>query len=213
MRRAKLSTIEQVFVLIAALTIFFVTFYQLSADGVLPGNDPAVHLIKAKEIITNQRVSYSEIAWYPPLFHTLLAMMQLLAGTMDVMVTAFLLKLFVATLNVLLMLCTYLIARKLFNIPVAVASTVFTLISVPLFEIICWGGYPNYVGFAYIALIFYVMLKDIKVKTKLLLLFFGVFFLGLTHQLSMFVSFDVYSNVSLPVPAVALKRICWCFLP
>jgi hypothetical protein len=186
-QKAKLSTIELIFVLIAALTIFFVTFQQLSADGVLPGNDPAVHLIKAKQIITDQRVSYSEIAWYPPLFHTLLAMMQLFAGTLDIMVAALLLKLFVATLNVLLLLCTYLIARKIFNIPVAVASTVFTFMSVPLFEIMYWGGYPNYLGFAYIALIFYVMLKDFKVKTKLFLLFFDVFFLGLTHQLSMFV--------------------------
>ena len=187
MKKPKLSTIERIFVLIAALTLFVATFHVLSSDGVLPGNDPAVHLIKSSIIVEDQGVSYSEIAWYPPLFHTFLATLQIFAGTLDVMVAAFLLKMMVATLNVLLMLCTYLLARKLCGRIVAVASTVFTFASVPLFEIIFWGGYANFLGFCFIALIFYIMTKDFGLKIKTFLLFFGCFILGLTHQLSMFV--------------------------
>ncbi|MEJ2281358.1 MAG: hypothetical protein P8X97_05530, partial [Candidatus Bathyarchaeota archaeon] len=73
MQKVKLSTVELFFVLIATIILFIVTIQQLSTAGILPGNDPAVHLAKARIIIMDEKVSYSEIAWYPPLFHTILA--------------------------------------------------------------------------------------------------------------------------------------------
>lgn len=187
MQKLRLSTIELVFVLIAASTLFIVTVHQMSADGVLPGNDPAVHLAKAKQIVIDERVSYSEVAWYPPLFHTILAMLQIFAGTLDIMVAAFLLKLLIATLNVLILLSTYLLGRKLFGTGVAVASAVFTILSVPLFEMIFWGGYANFLGLAYIAFVFYILNKDFGVPVKTFLLFLGAFTIGLSHQLATFV--------------------------
>ena len=187
MQKLRLPTIELVFVLIAVSTLFIITVHQMSTDGVLPGNDPAVHLGKAKKIVMDERVSYSEVAWYPPLFHTVLAMLQIFAGTLDVMVAAFILKLLIATLNVLILLSIYLLSRKLFGIGVAVASTVFTILSVPLFEIIFWGGYANFLGLAYIAFIFYILNKNFGVKVKTYLLFLGTFTIVLTHQLATFV--------------------------
>lgn len=187
MQKTKLTTIELFFIIIAASTIFILTFHRMSSAGILPGNDPAVHLLKAKQIVMDERVSYSEIAWYPPAFHTILAMLQILAGTLDVMAAAFILKLMISTLNVLLLLCTYLIVRKILNKSIAVASVVFTIISVPLFETIYWGGYANILGFACIAFIFYIMVKDFQVTTKTFLLFSGALTLGLAHQLSTFV--------------------------
>jgi hypothetical protein len=186
-QKAKLSVIELVFVLIAVSTLFIFTVHQMSTDGILPGNDPAVHLGKAEKIVMDKRVSYSEVAWYPPLFHTILAMLQIFAGTLDVMVAAFLLKLLIATLNVLILLSTYLLSRKLFGTGVAVASAVFTVLSVPLFEIIFWGGYANFLGLAYIAFIFYILNKDLRVSIKTFLLFLGAFTIGLSHQLATFV--------------------------
>jgi hypothetical protein len=159
----------------------------LSTDGVLPGNDPSVHLLRAKQIIINEKISYSEISWYPPFFHTIVAMIQILAGTVDIMVASFILKMLIATLNVLLILSTYLLARKLFGKGTAVASTLFTIISVPLFEMIFWGGYANIMGLAYIAFIFYILNKDLGVKVKTLLLFSGAFTLILIHHLTTFV--------------------------
>ena len=187
MQKLRLSTIELVFVLIAASTLFIVTVHQMSTDGVLPGNDPAVHLAKAKQIVIDERVSYSEVAWYPPLFHTIVAMLQIFAGTLDIMVAAFLLKLLIATLNVLILLSTYLLGRKLFGTGVAVASAVFTVLSVPLFEMIFWGGYANFLGLAYIAFVFYILNKDFGVPVKTFLLFLGAFTIGLSHQLATFV--------------------------
>ena len=187
MQKLRLSTIELVFVLIAASTLFIVTVHQMSTDGVLPGNDPAVHLAKAKQIVIDERVSYSEVAWYPPLFHTIVAMLQIFAGTLDIMVAAFLLKLLIATLNVLILLSTYLLGRKFFGRGVAVASAVFTVLSVPLFEMIFWGGYANFLGLAYIAFVFYILNTDFGVPVKTLLLFLGAFTIGLSHQLATFV--------------------------
>ncbi len=187
MQKAKLSTIELFFVLIAVSTLFVVTVHQLSTAGVLPGNDPAVHLGKAKQIVMDERVSYSEVAWYPPLFHTIVAMLQIFAGTLDVMAAAFILKMLIATFNVLILLATYLLSRKLFGTGVAVASAVFTILSVPLFEMIFWGGYANFMGLAYIAFVFYIMNKDFGVIIKTFLLFLGAFTLVLSHQLAAFV--------------------------
>ena len=50
LQKPKLSTIELVFVLIVASTLFTVTFYQMSTSGILPGNDPAIHLVKSEKI-------------------------------------------------------------------------------------------------------------------------------------------------------------------
>jgi hypothetical protein len=186
-QKLRLPTIELVFVLVAASTLFIVTVHQMSTSGVLPGNDPAVHLAKAKQIVIDKRVSYSQIAWYPPFFHVIVAMLQIFAGTVDVMVAAFLLKLLIAALNVLILLSTYLLSRKLFGTFVAVASAVFTILSVPLFEMIFWGGYANFLGLAYIVFIFYILNKDFKISTKTFLLFLGAFTIGLSHQLVTFV--------------------------
>ncbi|MGW8289474.1 MAG: hypothetical protein ACWGNP_04300, partial [Candidatus Bathyarchaeia archaeon] len=81
MQKLRLSTCELVFVLIASVTLFAITVHQMSTSGVLPGNDPAVHLGKTTRIVLDEGVSYSEVSWYPPLFHTIVAMLQIFAGT------------------------------------------------------------------------------------------------------------------------------------
>ncbi|HUU86431.1 MAG TPA: hypothetical protein VMX17_01590, partial [Candidatus Glassbacteria bacterium] len=201
MQKPKLSTIELVFILIAASTLFILTVHQLSTDGVLPGNDPSVHLLRAKQIILDKKISYSEISWYPPFFQTIVATIQIFAGTIDVIAAAFILKMLIATLFVLLMLSTYLLARKLFGLGTAVASAIFTIISVPLFEMIFWGGYANFMGLVYIVFIFYIMNKDLGVKVKTFLLFSGAFTLILIHHLTAFVFVLIF------IPAFLISSI------
>jgi hypothetical protein len=207
MQKLRLSNRELVFIIIASVTLFAVTFHQMSTSGVLPGNDPSVHLGKTARIVLDEGVSYSEVAWYPPLFHTIVAMLQIFAGTLDVMVAAFLTKLLIATLNVLILLATYLLSRKFFGQGVAVASTVFTVLSIPLSEMIFWGGYANFLGLAYIALIFYIMNKDFKTSTKILLLFLGAATIGLTHTLVTFVFVLMFVPAFLVSTIGARKKI------
>ena len=111
--RPKRSIGELVFISAAIFTLFFVTVHQLSMDGILPGNDPAVHLAMAKDVVANRGITYGEIPWYPPIFHTFLATLLLFVGTVDVLVAGLILKLVVAATNVLILLSTYLLCRKL----------------------------------------------------------------------------------------------------
>jgi asparagine N-glycosylation enzyme membrane subunit Stt3 len=186
-QKISLPTLEQIFVLIAVITTFSATVYYMSTAGILPGNDPAVHLAKAEKIVVEGRITYSAVSWYPPLFHALLAVLQIFAGTLDIMVAAFILKMLIATLNVLILLSTYLLCRRLFGMGAAVASAVFTVLSVPLFEMAFWGGYANFLGLAYISFIFYIMNKDLQVSVKTFLLFLVAFTIVLSHQLATFV--------------------------
>jgi hypothetical protein len=196
---------ELVFVFIAVSTLFLITVHQMSMDGILPGNDPAVHLGKTKNTIINKGVAYSEIFWYPPLFHVFLAVLLLFVGTVDVMVASLVLKFVVATINVLLLLSTYLLGRRLLGRGVAIASSMFTILSVPLCEMICWGGYANFLGIAYIALVFYIMNRNYGGSVKAFLLFLATFALALTHQLATFVFLLVFVPALL-VGAIKSKR-------
>ncbi|MDH5376079.1 MAG: hypothetical protein OEW95_09765, partial [Candidatus Bathyarchaeota archaeon] len=192
---------ELVFVFVAVSTLFFITVHQMSMDGILPGNDPAVHLGKTKTIIVNKGVAYTDIPWYPPLFHTFLAVLLLFVGTVDVTVASLVLKFVVPTINVLILLSTYLLGRRLLGRGAAIASAVFTILSVPLFEMISWGGYANFLGIAYIALIFYIMNRNYGGSVKAFLLFLLTFALALTHQLATFVFLLVF------VPALLIGAI------
>jgi hypothetical protein len=202
---------ELLFVSVAVSTLFFITVHQMSMDGILPGNDPAVHLGKTKTIIINKGVTYSQIPWYPPLFHTFLAVLLLFVGTVDVMVASLVLRFVVATINVLILLSTYLLGRRLLGRGVAIASSMFTILSVPLCEMICWGGYANFLGIAYIALIFYIMNRNYGRLVKAFLLFLVTFALALTHQLAIFVFLLVFVPALL-VGAIRSKRKFLTFL-
>jgi hypothetical protein len=209
--KAERSFAELVFVFFVSSMLFFVTVQQMSMDGILPGNDPAVHIGKTKNIVVRKGVTYSEIFWYPPLFHTFLAVLLLFAGTVEVMVASMVLRFVVATINVLILLSTYLLARRLLGRGAAVASGLFTILSVPLFEMICWGGYANFLGIAYIALIFYIMNRNYGVLVKAFLLVLATFALTLTHQLATFVFLLVFAPALL-ISAIGSKRKFLTFL-
>ncbi|MFW6111387.1 MAG: hypothetical protein ACOC6H_05060, partial [Thermoproteota archaeon] len=140
-----------------------------------------------EDIIRNNRVSYSEGGWYPPLFHSFLAVLLILTGAREVLMVSLIVKLAVATTHVLLLLSTYLLSRRMFGRDVAVSSVLFILPSAPLFEMICWGGYPSLLGLSLIPLIFYIMLNHWKDLTKICLLSLLTFSLILIHQLVAFV--------------------------
>ncbi|MFC1486748.1 hypothetical protein ACFLRN_03560 [Thermoproteota archaeon] len=206
MQKIKLSTIELVFIIIAASILFIITVHQMSSAGILPGNDPAVHLGKSATIVIDQKVTYSTVPWYPPLFHTLLAILQILAGTLDVIAAAFILKMLIATLNVLILLSTYLLCKKLFGIGIGVTASVFVILSVPLSEMIFWGGYANFLGLAYIAFIFYILNKDMHVYQKTFFLFIGSFTIVLSHQLATFVFVLMFIPAFLVTKTSSKKR-------
>ena len=205
------SAAELVFVLVAVSSLFVFTINLMSTDGILPGNDPAVHLEQAKTVVMNKGVAHSEIFWYPPFFHTFLAILLLFAGTVDVMVASLMLKFMVATSNVLLLLSTYLLCRRLLGRGVAITSTVFTALSVPLLEMIFWGGYPNFLGIAYFPFIFNIVYKNYRAWVKTFLLLLLAFTLVMTHQLAAFVFLPVFISAFL-ISSIRSKRSFFAFV-
>ncbi len=201
MPKSRLLSAELVFIVVAASALFFFTVYQMSIDGIIPGNDPAVHLEVAKNIVTTKVVDYSEIFWYPPLFHTFLAALLLFTGTVDVVIASLILKFVVATISVLLFLATYVLCRRLLGTGIALASSLFAFLSVPLFKMTFWGGYPNYLSIAFIVLICYIINTNWASSIKTFLLFLISFSLVLTHQLSALVLFIAF------VPAFFISTI------
>jgi hypothetical protein len=190
--KTRLSKFELVFVLLTATALFALTVHLMSMDGILPGNDPAVHIAKAETIIANKGVAYSDIPWYPPLFHVFLAVLLLLGGSLDVAVAILLVKLMVAAITVLILLSTYVFCRRFLGVGVAVCSSVFTFMSVAFLEMVFWGGYTSYLGLAYIPLIFYIAYANFSGVVKVSLLTMMSFALVLTHQLSAFVFFLIF---------------------
>jgi len=209
--KARLFTFEFIFIFLTAAALFAVTIHLMSMDGILPGNDPAVHIAKAETIIADKGVAYSDIPWYPPLFHAFLAVLLLLAGSIDLAVACLLVKLVVAAITVLVLLSTYVFCRRFFGIGMAVCSAVFTFISVAFFEMIFWGGYTSYLGLAYIPFIFYIVYANFSGVAKAFLLILMSFTLVLTHQLSAFVFFLVFVP-SLLVSSAKSKKTLLMFL-
>lgn len=175
---------ERLLVLLACSLIFIFTIHQLTYDGLLPGNDPAVHLGKAQRIVLNERVEYSGVPWYPPLFHTFTAVLLLFMGSIDVTVAIPALRFVVASINVLLMLSTYSLCKRLLGRGVAITSLVFSSLLIPYFEIMFWGGYPNFLGIALISLTLFTVNTDFNFVSKTLILVLLAFALVLTHQLA-----------------------------
>lgn len=211
MFKTRLSAFELVFVLVTALALFGITVHLMSMDGILPGNDPAVHIAKAEAIIANKGVAYSDIPWYPPLFHAFLAILLLLAGSVDIAVACLLVKLVVAAVTVLILLSTYVFCRRFLGVGIAVCSAVFTFMSVAFFEMIFWGGYTSYLGLAYIPFIFYIAYTNFSGVAKASLLIIMSFALVLTHQLSAFVFFLIFVP-SFLISSVKSKRRLLVFL-
>lgn len=202
MSKTEWSRGELLFLGIITLAFFSIVIYQMSLDGILPGNDPAVHLAKTKIIMENNRVTYRGGEWYPPLFHVFLAASLLLAGTTDIWAVSLIVKLLVSGISVLMLLSTYLLSRKWFGRDIAVTSAVFTMLSLPIFEMIDWGGYPNFLGLVFIPLIFYVMTCKEMNLPRACILFLLTFSLILTHQLAAF----VFCLLAVPVLLITTKK-------
>jgi hypothetical protein len=73
------------------------------------------------------------------------------------------------------------------------------------------GGYPNFLGIAYIPFIFYIMNKDYRTWVKTFLLCLLTFTLVLTHQLAAFVFLPVFISAFL-ISSIKSKRSFFTFI-
>ncbi|TRO48632.1 hypothetical protein E2P47_02655, partial [Candidatus Bathyarchaeota archaeon] len=102
---------------VAVFSVFiFVFFYTiLSMNGLVLGNDPAVHLQRADFFLSTGKIPISDIAWYPPLYHIFLSTLIAFTGAIEIESLIFLIKTFTVLIDWLLIFSVYLLGSKFFN--------------------------------------------------------------------------------------------------
>ena len=92
------------------MLIFAIFFTLISMNGVVLGNDPAVHLEKAQIFLNTGKISLANLGWTPPLYQILLAMFISLAGSTNIGQLIFFVKVLAVIIDWLLFISVYLIA-------------------------------------------------------------------------------------------------------
>ncbi len=182
---------EKVF-LVAFSALLLVFFYVLiSANGLVLGNDSAVHLTTAIEFLGTGRISLGDIAWYPPLFHIMLATFMTFTGVTSVDQMLFLMKTVTALVDWLLVFSVYLLGAKFFGKKVGVLAAVLLLLCFPLYEINFFGSYTSILAIAFMSLLFVYISLERQGFEDAFLVFILAFSVVLSHQLGTFMAFMI----------------------
>ncbi len=178
---------------IAFITIFsvliLVGFYTvISMNGVILGNDPAVHLEKARIFLNTGQIPLSSNSWTPPLFEIVLAMFISLTGATDIAQLIFVEKVLTVIVNWLLFMSVYMISSKMFSKKVGAVASVLLLMCFPIFELNQWGGYTTVLGIAFLILLLLYLPLSIEKFGYAIVTFFVAFSVVLSHQLTTFLA-------------------------
>jgi len=92
MHYSAIGGFEVVFVAVFSVLISAIFYVLISMNGVVLGNDPAVHLEKAQIFLNTGQISLANIGWTPPLYQIVLAMFISLSGAADMGQMIFLVK-------------------------------------------------------------------------------------------------------------------------
>lgn len=169
--------------------VIMVAFYALiSMNGLVLGNDPAVHLEKAQIFLQTGQISLANLSWTPPLFQLLLAMLISMTGANSLGQLIFIEKTLAVVVDWLLFFSVYLIGAKFFNKKIGGIAAVLLLFCFPLFELNQFGGYTSVLGLAFMFLLFLYLPLATKDIGHIAIAFFAAFSLVLSHQLAMFVT-------------------------
>lgn len=178
---------ERIFAVVFSVLAVALIYILISANGVILGNDPAVHLSKAYEMLETGKVSVSEITWYPPLYRVILAELITFTGAVSIGNAIFLVKVLTVTIDWLLIFSVYLLARRLLNAVTGMIASFLLFLCFPFYEINFWGGYPSLLSIVYLCLlILYLARKDGYANT--LIIFIMAFSIVLTHPFTTFLT-------------------------
>ena len=180
--------IELAFAAFFSILVFLLFFFIVGANGLILGNDPAVHLQRAEMFLNAGRIPLSDIAWYPPLYHIVLATFMAFTGATSVDQMLVLMKAVTALINCLLVFSVYLIAAKFFSKKTGALAAALLLLCFPLYEINSWGGYTSVLSMAFMVLAFMYLASPLKSAWSSLLTFTLGFSVVMSHQLATFLS-------------------------
>jgi len=169
--------------------VILVLFYSItSMNGLVMGNDPAVHMEKAHIFLETGKIPLENLGWTPPLFQIVLAVLISFTGATSVAQLIFLEKALAVLIDWLLFFSVYLIGSKFFGKRIGGIAAVLLLFCVPLFELNLWGGYTTVLGLAFMFLLFLYLPLAMKSFGHITVAFFVAFSLVLSHQLTAFLT-------------------------
>ncbi len=175
--------------LVVFSAVILVAFYALiSMNGLVLGNDPAVHLEKAQIFLQTGEISLENLGWTPPLYQILLATLIAFTGASSFEQMIFLVKAAAVVVNWLLLFSVYLLGSKVFGRKVGATAAVLLLLCFPMYEVNMFGGYTTVLALAFMFLVFLYTPLATEHSGYLLVTFFAAFALVLSHQLATFLA-------------------------
>ncbi|MBN1358645.1 hypothetical protein JW988_07745 [Candidatus Bathyarchaeota archaeon] len=169
--------------------VILVLFYSItSMNGLVMGNDPAVHMEKAHIFLQTGKIPLENLGWTPPLFQIVLAVLISFTGATSVAQLIVLEKALAVVIDWLLFFSVYLIGSKFFGKRIGVVAAVLLLFCVPMFELNLWGGYTTVLGLAFLFLLLAYLPFALKTVEHIIITFFVAFSLVLSHQLTAFLT-------------------------
>ena len=184
----KEKKIEIAFTTIFSVLIFAIFYTLISMNGVVLGNDPAVHLEKAQIFLNTGKISLANLGWIPPLYEIVLGMLVSLTGATDIGQMIFLVKALAVIIDWLLFLSVYLLASRFFSKKVGAVASVLLLMCYPMYEVNQFGGYTTVLALAFMMLVFLYTPLAIERLGYLVVTFFAAFGVVLSHQLGAFLA-------------------------
>jgi hypothetical protein len=188
---------EAAFIAVFSVLIFVIFYVLISMNGIVLGNDPAVHLEKAMIFLNTGEISLANLGWTPPLYQIILAMFIALSGANDIAQFIFLVKVVAVICDWLLVFSAYLIASRFFDKRVGVVACILLLMCFPMFEANQFGGYTTVLALAYMLLVFLYTPLAVEKFGYLIATFFVAFGLVLSHQLAAFLAFFIMPPILL----------------
>lgn len=169
--------------------LILVLFYSVtSMNGLVMGNDPAVHMEKAHIFLETGKIPLENLGWTPPLFSILLAMIISFTGATGVSQLIFMEKALAVVIDWLLFFSVYLIGSKFLGKKIGGVAAVLLLFCVPIYELNLWGGYTTVLGLAFLFLLLVYLPFALKNFKHTVIAFFMAFSLVLSHQLTAFLT-------------------------
>jgi hypothetical protein len=180
--------LELTFLVVFSAVILMVFFALISMNGLVLGNDPAVHLEKAQIFLQTGAISLENLGWTPPLYQILLATLIAFTGASSFGQMIFLVKAAAVVVNWLLLFSVYLLGSKVFGRRVGATAAVLLLLCFPMYEVNMFGGYTTVLALAFMFLVFLYTPLATEHSGYLLVTFFAAFALVLSHQLATFLA-------------------------
>lgn len=166
-------------------------------NGVVLGNDPAVHLEKANIYLNTHYISLANLGWTPPLYQIFLAVAIALTGASNIGEYIFLLRALTAVIDWMLFMSVYLVGSRFFNKKVGATAAVVLLMCFPVFEANQFGGYTTVLALGFTLLVLLYTPLAVDKMGYLVVAFLAAFGLVLSHQLATFLAVFILPPVLL----------------